>query len=54
MHIIQTNVLRNVGCVVFKRIIAHFFLSGLIMKSEILLSFSVQQPEVMHSMAHKH
>jgi hypothetical protein len=40
--------LMNVGCVVFRRIIAHVLLSGLIMKFEILLSFPVQQPEVMY------
>jgi hypothetical protein len=40
--------LTNVGHVVFRRIITHVFLSELIMKFEILLSFSVQQPEVMH------
>jgi hypothetical protein len=48
MHIIQTNMLMNVGRVVFRRIITHVFLSGLIMKFEILLSFSIQQPEVTH------
>ena len=48
MHIIWTNMLMNVGCVVFRRIIAHVFLSGLIMKFEILLSFPVQQQEVTH------
>jgi hypothetical protein len=48
MHIIRTNMLMNVSRVVFRRIIAHVFLSGLIIKFEILLSFSVQQPEVMH------
>jgi hypothetical protein len=41
--------LMNVGYVVFGRIIAHVFLSGLIMKFEILLSFPIQQPEVTHS-----
>ncbi len=40
--------LMNVGCVVFRRIIAHVFLFGLIIKFEILLSFPVQQPEVTH------
>jgi hypothetical protein len=40
--------LMNVGCVVFRRVIAHVFLSGLIMKFEILLSFPVQQPEITH------
>ena len=40
--------LMNVSCVVFRRIITHVFLSGLKMKFEILLSFPVQQPEVMH------
>ncbi len=48
MHIIWTNMLMNVSCVVFRRIITHVFLSGLKMKFEILLSFPVQQPEVMH------
>jgi hypothetical protein len=48
MHIIWTNTLMNVGRVVFRRIIAHVFLSGLIMKFEILLSFSVQEPELTH------
>ena len=48
MHIIRTNMLINVSRVVFRRIIAYVFLSGLIMKFEILLSFPVQQPEVMH------
>ncbi len=38
----------NVGCVVFRRIITHVFLSRLTLKFEILLSFPVQQPEVMH------
>ncbi len=42
MHIIWTNMLMNVGHVVFRKIIAHVFLSGLIMKFEILLSFPVQ------------
>jgi hypothetical protein len=48
MHIIQMNMLMNVGRVVFRRIITHVFLSGLIMKCEILLSFPIQQPEVTH------
>jgi hypothetical protein len=48
MHIIRTNKLMNAGCVVFRRIIAHVFLSELIMKFETLLSFPVQQPEVTH------
>ncbi len=48
MHIIWTNMLMNVGRVVFRRIIAHVFLSGLIIKFEILLSCSIQQPEVTH------
>ncbi len=48
MHIIWMNMLINVGCVMFRRVITHVFLSGLIMKFEILLSFPVQQPEVMH------
>ena len=48
MHIIWTNMSMNVSCVVFRRVIAHVFLSRLIMKFEIRLSFLVQQPEVMH------
>ncbi len=48
MHIIWTNMLMNVDCVVFRRIIAHVFLSRLIMKFEILMSFPIQQPEVTH------
>jgi hypothetical protein len=48
MHIIRMNMLMNAGRMVFRRIIAHVFLLGLIMKFEILLSFLVQQPEVTH------
>ncbi len=40
--------LMDVSCVVFRRVIAHVFLSGLIMKFEILLSFPDQKPEVTH------
>ncbi len=40
--------LMNVSCVVFRRMIAHVFLFGLIMKFEILLSLPIQQPEVTH------
>jgi hypothetical protein len=46
--------LMNVGHVVFRRIIAHGVLSGLIMKFEILLSFPIKQPEVCISMAQEH
>jgi hypothetical protein len=46
MHIIWTNMSMNVSCVVFRRVIAHVFLSRLIMKFEILLCFPIQQPDV--------
>ncbi len=48
MHMIWMNMLMNVVCVVLRRIIAHVFLSGLIMKFEIFLIFPIQQPEVTH------
>ncbi len=48
MNIIWSDMLVYVGHVVFRGIIAQVFLSGLIVKREVLLSFPIKQPEVPH------
>ncbi len=40
--------LMNVGGVMFRRIVAQVFLTGLIIKFEVFLRFAIQKPEVMH------
>ena len=46
MHIMWSDMLMNVCCVVFRWIVAQFFLTGLIIKLEVLLCFSIQEPEI--------
>jgi hypothetical protein len=41
MHIIWPDMLVNVCCVVFRRIVGQVFLSGLIIKLEVLLCFTI-------------
>ncbi len=48
MHIIWLVMLVNVCCVVFRCIIAQVFLTGLIIKLEVLLCYSIQEPEISH------
>jgi hypothetical protein len=48
MHIIWPDMLVNVCGVVFRWIIAQVFLTRLIIKLEILLCFSIQEPEISH------
>jgi hypothetical protein len=40
--------LMNVGCVMFRWIIAKVFLTGLIIKFELFLYFAIQKPEVTY------
>jgi hypothetical protein len=42
MHIIRSNMLMCVSCVVFRGIIVQVFLTGLIIKFEVFLSFAIQ------------
>jgi hypothetical protein len=42
MHITWSHMLMYVGPVVFRRIIAHVFLSGHVIKFEVFLRFVVQ------------
>ncbi len=48
MHIIWPDMLVYVCCVVFRWIVAQIFLTGLIIKLEVLLCFSIQEPEISH------
>ncbi len=48
MNIIWSDMLVYVSHFVFSGIIAQVFLSGLIVKFEVLLSFPIKQPEVQH------
>ncbi len=48
MNMIWSDMLVYVGYVVFRGITAQVFLSGLILKFEVLLSFPIKQPEVLH------
>ncbi len=48
MHIIWLDMLVNVCCVVFRWMIAQVFLTGLIIKPEVLLCFPIQEPEIPH------
>ncbi len=48
MHIIWSDMLVNVCYVVFRWIIAQVFLTGLIVKLEVCLCFSFQEPEISH------
>ncbi len=48
MHIIWPDMLMNVCCVVFRWIIAQVLLTRLIIKPEVLLCFSIQEPEISH------
>ncbi len=48
MNKIWSDMLVCVGRVVFRGIITQVFLSGLIVKFEVLLSFPIKQPEVPH------
>ncbi len=48
MHIIWLDMFVNVCCVVFRWINAQVFLPGLIIKLEVLLCFSIQEPEISH------
>jgi hypothetical protein len=46
MHIILPDMLVYVCCVVFRWIVTQVFLTGLIIKLEVLLCFSIQEPEI--------
>jgi hypothetical protein len=48
VNIIRVDMLMYVGRVVFRGIIAHVFLSRLIVKFEVFLRFAVKKPEVLH------
>jgi hypothetical protein len=48
VNIIWSDMLVYVSHVVFRGIIAQVFLPGLIVKFEVLLSFPIKQPEVLH------
>ncbi len=46
MHIIWANMLMNVSCVMFGRVVAQVLLSGLMIESKELLCFSIKEPEI--------
>ncbi len=48
VNITWADMLMYVDCVVFRGIIAKVFLPGLIVKFDVLLSFAVKKPEVLH------
>jgi hypothetical protein len=48
MHIIWLDMLVNVCCVVFRWLVAQVFLTGLIIKLEVLFCFTIQEPEIPH------
>ncbi len=48
MHIIWANMLMNVSCVMFGRVVAQVLLSGLIIESKELLCFTIKEQELPH------
>ncbi len=48
MHIIWPDMLVYVCCVVFRWIVAQVFLTRPIIKLEVLLCFTIQEPEISH------
>ncbi len=46
LNIIWANMLMNVGCVMFGRVVAQVHLSGLIIESKELLCFTIKEPEI--------
>ncbi len=48
MHILWLDMLVYVCCVVFRWIVAQVFLPGLIIKLEVMLCFTIQEPEISH------
>ena len=48
MDIIWADMLMDVSSVMFGQVITQVFLSGLIMKFKVFLSFAVKEPEVSH------
>jgi hypothetical protein len=51
LNIIWANMLMNVGCVMFGRVVAQVLLSGLIIESKESLSFTIEEPEILISIA---
>ncbi len=48
MNIIWVNMLMYVSCVMFGRVVAQVFLSGLIIESKESLCFTIKEPEISH------
>ncbi len=48
VNIIWADLLMNVSCVMFGRVVAQVFLSGLVIKSKELLRFTIKEPEIPH------
>ncbi len=48
MNIIWANMLMNVSCVMYGRVVAQVFLSGLIIESKESLLFTIKKPEIPH------
>ncbi len=48
MNIIWANMLMNVSCVMFGRVVAKIILAGLIMEPKEMLSFTINEPEILH------
>jgi hypothetical protein len=48
MHIIWPDMFVNVCCVVFRWLVAQVFLTRRIIKLEVLLCFTIQEPEISH------
>jgi hypothetical protein len=48
VNIIWGNMLMNVSCVMFGRVVAQVLLSRLIIESNELLCFTIKEPEIPH------
>ncbi len=48
MNIIWANMLMNVSCVMFGRVVAQVLLSKLIIESKESLCFTIKEPEIPH------
>jgi hypothetical protein len=44
----MANMLMNVSCVMFGRVVAQVLMSGLIIELEELLCFTIKEPEIPH------